>query len=361
MAQGQTAQQLFDEGVRLKKERKASEALQKFLQSERLKPGYTEALYEQGWCYNDLEEYEKAVDVLRKVVPVWTKIPKSFFELAYAFQNLGNMDSAVYYYNKTLELQPDHAGVFKQMGFMAYHYNKLELADEYFRKYEGYVDSPITDYLYWYRRGYVFNATKDFASAKESLLKCLSFEPGYELAYLELGYACSRIKQEDQAIAYYKKAIELDPGNYIGYNGIAEVYRDYKKDLAEAMTWYKKALEIEPDERKANFGIGYCLNAMKRYQEAIVYLEKAIAQEPNYPAAFVELGFSNYMLDNNAGAIYYFDKAIGLSPQNVNARYYKGLVYLDEKDKGNAQKMVDELKSLNSSHASRLQEKVNML
>jgi hypothetical protein len=50
-----------------------------------------------------------------------------------------------------------------------------------------------------------------------------------------------------------------------------------------------------------------------------------------------------------------------LNPKNENARYYAGLVYINQKDKTMAQKMVDELKALNSKNAETLQEKVNKL
>ncbi len=37
-----------------------------------------------------------------------------------------------------------------------------------------------------------------------------------------------------------------------------------------------KALEINPDERKARFGMGYCLNSKQKNNEAIPHLKKAI-------------------------------------------------------------------------------------
>ncbi len=358
-AQGQTARERFDEGLRLKQLGKSKEALLKFQQSEKLKPGYTDALYEQARCYNDLKEYNNAVSVLRKVVPVWAEAPKGYYEMAFAMQYLGTTDSALYYYSKTLELNPDFADVYRQLGYMSINNRQYEHAMACFKKYESYLNSPQTDYLYLYWKGYLYNVTKDYVSAREALLQCLSIEPDYEPAYLELGFASSRSKQEDQAIEYYRKAIALNPKSHIGYNGIGEVYRDYKKDMNEAMNWYMRALQVKPDERKALFGIGYCLNAKKEYKEAVGYLKKAIAAEDTYTAAYVDLGFSYYMLNDNEEAVRNLNLALRISPQNAKARYYKGLVYLDINDKYSAQRMVDELKDLKSGLAATLQEKMN--
>lgn len=357
----QDAKTLYDEGMKLKGEGKINEAIAKFRNAVQLKPDYTDAQYEIGWCSNDLKDYTGAIKVLRQVVPVWTNIPKAHFELGYAFDNMGFPDSAINYYNKTLVLKPDYSGVFKQLGYIAYKKDDYVTALDNFSKYETYVKTPSKDYLYWYRKGFSMNATKDYAGAKASMLKSLEFKQDYTNTYLELGFAHTKLKEAEPAIEYFKKAIELDPKSHIGYNGIAEVYRDVKKDMGEAMNWYQKTLNMNVNERKANFGMGYCLNSTGKYNDAIIYLKKAIEFENTYTAAHVELGYSYYMTGKNADALVSLDKAINLNPKNENARYYKGLIYISQKDKTSAQRMVDELENLNSKNAGTLKEKVSKM
>ncbi|MBK8953485.1 MAG: tetratricopeptide repeat protein [Chitinophagaceae bacterium] len=213
--------------------------------------------------------------------------------------------------------------------------------------------------MYWYRKGFIFNAIKEYAKAKEPLTKSLSLKSDYLNTFLELGFASSRLKQDEDAINYYKKAMEIDPKSHVPYNGIAEVYRDNKKDCNEAIAWYRKALSVKPKERKADFGIGYCLNSAGKYTEAIPYLMEAVEQEPTYTAAFVELGYSYYKTGNDAEAEENFTEAISLNPKNENARYYACLMYLKQKNKVLAQKMVNELKSLSSKYTDELQKKVD--
>lgn len=86
------------------------------------------------------------------------------------------------------------------------------------------------------------------------------------------------------------------------------MYRENKKDYTEAMNWYNKTLEIKPKERKACYGIGYCLNSKGKYSDAISYLKVSIEQELNYTAAYVELGYSYYKLDNYSEALVNFKK-----------------------------------------------------
>jgi tetratricopeptide (TPR) repeat protein len=205
------------------------------------------------------------------------------------------------------------------------------------------------------------NARKQYDGAMTSLNKSLEFKTDYINTYLELGFACKNLKLDEEAITWYKKAMGLDPKSHVPLNGIGEVYRDNKKDMNEAMNWYKKAFAINPNERKANFGIGYCNNSLGNYAIAVTYLQKAIQFESTYTAAYVELGYSNYKLDNRTAALENFNKALSLNPKNENARYYATLVYINQNNKSMAQKMVDELKALNSEYVSELQEKVNKL
>ncbi len=357
----QDATALYNEGVKLKDEKKAKEAIQKFKQAIALKPDYYAAFYECGWCQNDTKDYLGAIISLRKARIGWPAVPKVYFELGYAFEKMEKIDSAIALYNRCLELKPDYSTAFKQLGYINYNDEKYKEALQLFSKYEEAAKKEIRDYLYWYRKGFSYNALKEYENAKTYLNKSMGFKTDYVNTYLELGFASSRLKQDEEAIGYYKKAMELDPKNHVPYNGIAEVYRDNKRNMDEAMAWYQKTLDINPKERKAHYGIGYCLNSKGNYSDAIPHLKTAIENEPTYTAAYVELGYSYYMTGKNTEALSQFSKAISLNPRNENARYYSGLVYIKQGNKTMAQKMVDELKELASKNAAALQKKVDAL
>jgi superkiller protein 3 len=356
-----TAADFCKKGVELKGQKKIPEAVTAFKEAVRLKSGYSEAQYELGWCYNDLKQYKDAMNSLRAARIGWPTIPKVHAELGYAFEKLNFTDSAVKSYNRCLELKADYAMVHKQLGYIAYEKDDYTTAIDRFTKYELYVKNEIKEYLFWYRKGFCYNALKQYDQAKTALTKSMEYKKDYLNTYLELGYANSRLKENDIAISWYKKAMEIDPKSHVPLNGIGEVYRDNIKNIPEAMSWYKKTLALNPTERKGNFGMGYCLNSTQKYAEAIPYLRTAIESEPTYAAAFVELGYSYFRTNDNTRALENFNKAISLSPGNENARYYKGLVFIAQKDKASAQKMLEELKGLKSNNAALLQEKIAKL
>lgn len=361
VANAQDAEKFYNDGMDLKAQKKPKEALEMFRKAIQLRPDYSAAIYETGWCSNELKDHAGAVTALRKARKTWSTIPKVHFELGYAFSKLNMVDSAFKSFNECLRYKPDYSLAFKELGYLSYNKDENAKALEYFAGYIAYAKQEISDYLFWYRKGFAENAEKKYTEAKESFQKSLMYKKDYINTYLELGFASNKLKQADEAISWYNKAIELNADSHIPYNGIAEVYRDTKKDIDMAMTWYQKSLAVKTDERKACFGMGYCLNAKGRYSEAISFLEKAIQQENEYTAAYVELGYSYYMTGKNDAALQKLEQALTLNPRNENSRYYSCLVYINMKNKVKAQQMVDELKTLSSKHAAGLQEKVNKM
>lgn len=357
----QSAVSFYNQGVEFKKNKKFQEAANAFQKAVQLDPSYNDAMYELGWCYNEFKKYDSAMQVFRRVRRFWPEIPKLHFELAYAFEKSQQTDSAIASYLLCLKYKPDYINAFKQLGHIYYSKEDYIVANEYYSKAISNSKTEITDYQLWYRKGFGDNALKNYAPAKESLLKALSYKKDYSNIYLELGYASSRLKQNDEAIDWYRQAMQVDPKSHIPSNGIAEVYRDNKKMMDSAAYWYQKTLEIKPRERKACFGLGYINNSQGKYQDALPYLQQALESENTYVAAWVEQGYSYYKLGNMDQATRSLYKALELNANNENARYYLTLIFISQKNKYKAQEMVDALKKVGSRYTQDLQDRVNKM
>lgn len=249
----------------------------------------------------------------------------------------------------------------KDLAYAAYDKDDYTTAIAEFNKHIAATKGEVADYLFWYRKGFTENALKDFVSALGSLKTSLKYNASYLNTHLEIGWAHTKLLQTAEAIAAFTRAREIDPTSHIPTNGIAELYRDVEKDCDTAMTWYEKTLTVKARERKAHFGIGFCLNSQQRYAEAIPHFVTAIEEEPTYAAAHVELGYARFRTGEGAGAELSFKRALELSPKNENGRFYYGLLLIERGDRVNAQRMADELRQLNSGKADMLQTKVNAM
>ncbi len=357
----QDANTYYNDGVKLKNEQKTNEALLKFRKAIDINPTYTAALYELGWCQNETKDYVGAIKSLQKVRKDWPEVPKLHFELGFAFEKNNQVDSAIKSYNTCLLFKKDYSTALKQLGYINYNKGEYQNALLYFAQYEEASTNPIKDYLYWFRKGYCYNAQNNYEAAKIALAHSLEIKSDYITTYLELGFANTKLKLNDEAIKNFNTARTMEPSNHIPYNGIAEVYRDNIKNYDMAMDWYQKALAVKPDERKACYGMGYCLNSQNLYNEAIPYLLKAIQKESTYTSAYIELGYSNFKIHNYSNAELYYNKAIALNAKSDNAHYYLALLYIEQKEKRKAQMVIDKMKTFNSKNIKGLQEKINNL
>ena len=167
-------------------------------------PGMTEALYERAWCQSELNDYSSAVSSLRKVRNTWNNMAKVHFELGYAFQKLKQKDSALASYERCLAIHPTYSQVFKQKGNLLYDDENCAGALVQYARYIENAKGEIKDYLFWYKKGYCENNTKDYTSAKASITQSIQIKNDYLNAYLEMGYACSKLKEDDDAIRWFQ-------------------------------------------------------------------------------------------------------------------------------------------------------------
>ena len=80
---------------------------------------------------------------------------------------------------------------------------------------------------------------------------------GADGAFL-IGNALAEQDRLDEAIAWYHKAIELDPKHVKAHNDLGNrLYSQGKLD--EAIAWYRKAIEIDPKYAAAHYNLGHVL------------------------------------------------------------------------------------------------------
>ena len=125
---------------------------------------------------------------------------------------------------------------------------------------------------------------KDKGQADEAIAcykKAIELAPKFALAHFSLGVALKDKGQVDEAIACYKKAIELDPRFASAHNNLGNLLRE-KGQLAEAIACYKKVIELDPRNAKAHNNLGVALMDKGHLAEAIACFKKAIELDPKF-------------------------------------------------------------------------------
>lgn len=154
------------------------------------------------------------------------------------------------------------------------------------------------------------------------LQEAVKIHPTYKNAYLLMGNANNYLKNFEQSIANYQRALQLDPnyeeaGNNLGitYREAGKFYGEQKGDLNKAMTYLKKAYEIRPNEYETVRLLGVAYGFNRQNQQAIEMFKKATVLEPNNADAWFNLGSAYYQAGDEATGQVHIQKALEINPK----------------------------------------------
>lgn len=121
------------------------------------------------------------------------------------------------------------------IGYMASKMGQSEQAARWFKTGQ----SQSVDYIFPFR----LEALKVFKEA-------LKANPKDAKAYYYLGLVYAGLGEFDQTISYYRKSLELDPGNLRAWRNLGLSLVDTKGDMEEAEQCFEKALALAPNDSR---------------------------------------------------------------------------------------------------------------
>jgi len=182
-------------------------------------------------------------------------------------------------------------------------YNKQNTATEYYAKGNNARDN------------------KNYEQAIEYYKQAINIDPNYSRAYRSLGSTYGRIKNYDQAITVLNKAISIDAKHKskgedeLIYEALGLVY-ERMENYDKAIFYYNKCLSENPNNADAYLGLGDANQYLGNYQQAIVYYNKAMTLEPGEAMIYSGLGDTYLEMKNYTQAIYYYNKSISINPND---------------------------------------------
>jgi protein O-mannosyl-transferase len=148
----------------------------------------------------------------------------------------------------------------------------------------------------------------------------LRSNPNCWLAYYNLG--CSRLAQgrRDEAFAYFRKTVELEPDFAEGQNNWGKaLFQEGRVD--EALAHLERAVQLRPGFAEAHYNLGAVLLAKGRAGEALDHFQREVDLTPE--DAVAQENLANVLVDQGLGtdALPYYAKALQIRPDFAEAHY----------------------------------------
>lgn len=154
---------------------------------------------------------------------------------------------------------------------------------------------------------------------RKSLSNVSDDDPELKSAVLAtIGDNLYKLNEVDSALAYYDRALEVNPDNLLALNNCAYFMAEQERDLDKAERMSAICVRQQPDNDTAIDTFAWILFKQRRYAEAKEQIDRALAIEGDTPQADVlhHAGDIYYMNGDHKGAVELWQKALDLDPSD---------------------------------------------
>jgi TolB-like protein/Tfp pilus assembly protein PilF len=163
------------------------------------------------------------------------------------------------------------------------------------------------------------NELKYLESANVLFEKALLIDPDYAWAFHGKGHALKMkadrtSRNYDSAMVYADKAILLDPKNMAGYGLKASIYAEQgQNDLA--IEYYLKSVELDPDWNWTNLMLGLAYCKRNDYHNGLHYINESLKGEGRaWPAIYWYIGNFFHDMGDYQRSMKYYRQSLILQP-----------------------------------------------
>ncbi|TFI56190.1 tetratricopeptide repeat protein [Mastigocladus laminosus UU774] len=268
---------------------------------------------------------------------------------------IGDLQGALKYYNKSLELNPNAYEYWFNRGLTLFYLGNFT---EAIASYDQAIQIKADFYKGWYNRGAALSELGNFTEAIASFDQALKLKSDYQEAWSARGLVQLKLGNLSEAIASFDASLQIQPQDpeswYLRGTALAEAGQNYDAiacynhaleyypefDLAwyklgvalfnagnweDAIANYHQAIKINPECYQAWYGLGGVKEKLGKIEEAIAAYDRCTQIQPNFHEAWIDRGVILAGLGKWEEAIASWDKAIAIDPDFYLTWFNRGV------------------------------------
>jgi tetratricopeptide (TPR) repeat protein len=188
------------------------------------------------------------------------------------------------------------------------------------------VSVTSSNWVAWYNLGWHLDTAGRVEEALACYRKAVEIDPKFPDPMNNIGCALAALKRYDEAIPCFEAALKLQPSFLEAHINVANALRELGRS-DEAIARYRFVLEKKPNHTGALNSLGNLLARQNKFAEVIPVLESSLAANPDQPATHYTLANALVKMRRAPEAIAHYERALVLKPDYQEARHDLGLAY----------------------------------
>jgi len=258
------------------------------------------------------ERWYEAVERFKSILDRTPDPHNLLAAVAACFDGMDNYLTAAEYYEKALVSCPDalRSDLLYQLGVSRACAERIDKAADAFQECLALQDNPAA-------RDHVVRLLDRIKEVKDG--RC---SPTVFLVQVQLQRAFSEMDAEkfESAAARLEHLIPMDSENPAIFYNLGVVYMFLKRE-GEALAYFRKSVELNPDYVQAWYNMGQiALLSRKDFSQALHCFGQAASIRPDYIGAHHQRGVAYELLGDKERAVECWERTLELDPENVQAR-----------------------------------------
>jgi tetratricopeptide (TPR) repeat protein/uncharacterized caspase-like protein len=235
------------------------------------------------------------------------------------YYNFEDMDSAVKYFDKALEVNPTLESSHLNLGVI---YKAQKIYDKAEFHYKKVLEADSTYAWAYNNLANVYSVKGDKEKAIEHYEKAILYDSGYHVAITNLAIQLEDMGQYDKAFQLYHKSKSIEPYYKNTYYGIGNIHYN-RAAYDSAIMYYYYCTRLDTSYAKAYYWLGKSYEKDGDEDDAIYYYKEAALQDSTYADPYNAIGNVYYNKEDYKNAILYYSAAVGLD--TAEATYWNNL------------------------------------
>lgn len=329
-------------------QKKYDAAINKYNEILSIQPHNSDVMVYKAQCLKDLKRNDDAISLYKAALNLNPKNSVAKAQLFDLLKDTMPVEDVLDFLYKNVQNSPMNADSYYEFAYELHKANKIDDAIVYYLQTIKLDNKKVDAYI---NLSQAYRQKKNFVDAYSIIQKAMAFAPENELVKKQFELVAKEYVANNYIIASnafqsgnYQKAIEeykkISPPTVDSLIGIAASYQSLK-DNNFAIEYYKKAMELDTKNSDIPYYISAIYANLDDFEKASDYIQISLSKNPLNSKAkelsdYISAKQSELLLADAVkfydeqkykDAIFIFDKILKINPENATVYYYRAMSY----------------------------------